>query len=263
MASTSSRSSARGRDKDKAVRGGTAGRDIPEALVRPTRASRLPSQLQPPVQLHITNNYFDNVRINGTMFGGAANDDPEQSRRSPRTTRARPNAMDTASIIQMARGAVPNQADEADAELGDDESDREYSYGEGPGRPPFQSEAITTTQERVQDWRRDSGYVGSTRRSKGGRNEAYRASEKDGSTNASLRGNSTHRKRENKAQSVEPSELDAEASTASEENQQSLRAQRDAEGDGEGDNDEDTADDSDDVRHGLCFSSRARKLIIH
>jgi hypothetical protein len=257
--STSSRSSARGRDKDKAVRGGAAARDSPEALVRPTRSQRPPSQLQPPVQFHVTNNYFDNAHINGTVFGAPANEQLEQSRRSPRTARARPNAFDAASMIRMARGVIPNQVEVADADLGDDETDREYSFGEEPARPPFPSGTTPTTQERVQDWRRDSGYVGSTRRSKGGRNEAYRASEKDASTNASLRGHSPHGKRQIKAQSVGSSELDAEASVASE-NQRSLRSHRDAERGAEEDDEEDNADDSGDVRYNFRFS-RGRKLI--
>lgn len=256
MAPTSSRSSARGRDKDKAVRGGAAARDSPEALVRPTRSQRPPSQLQPTVLLHVTNNYFDNAHINGPVFGATANEPLEQSYRAPRAARARQNAFDAASMIRMAQGVIPNQVEEADADLEDDETDREYSYGEEPARPSFPSGTTPTTQKRVEDWQRDSGYVGSTRRSKAGRNEAYRASEKDASTNASLQGHSPRGKRKTKAQSIESSELDAEASVASE-NQRSLRSHRDAEGDAEEDDEEDNADDSGDV--GYNFTSRELK----
>jgi hypothetical protein len=227
MASTPSRSSARLRDKDKAVRGAVGGRDNAESLARSSRTPRRSNRLQPEPP-PIVVNFHGDVQIKGTMFGHSASEELGQLRGSRSTLPAAANAYgETAPRIPKSRRVIALEHEEEDEESDEFEYDREDSCDDEPSQPPLVSRAASTSAQRVQTLQEDSGYSGSTRGSKREKNEAYRASLSKRSLDRSLAA---------KSPSIESN---VEEVAASEDNETHLATQRDDGGD--------NGDDSDDV----------------
>jgi hypothetical protein len=235
MASTSSRNSARTRDKDKAARGVGGGRDIPEALIRSSRTPRRSNRLKLEPQPLIVNFNGDVQITKSTMFSRSPDEEEsEKLRRSRPTLPATSNALgETGRRIQRPHRINPLENEEAEEES--EESDRDYSCKDEPSQPQSVSRATPRAVQRLQAW--DSGYSGSTRGSKRENNEVYRASLSRGSSDGSLAAEgSSHTKRLTKQPSRESKVVEG---ATSEDNESHLATQ----GDDGGDN----SDDSDDV----------------
>ena len=240
MASTSSRSSARLRDKDKVVRGAAAGRDIAEAPVRSSRTTRR-SNPEPQLQYTTINNVYGDIQITkGPLFGRALDEDSGPSQRSHPALPGRQNVY--AAAAPRPRRIIADEDDDTREESDDIESSRNFSGEDEPSNALLLSRATPTPAQQVQT---DSGYRSATRRSKQGKKEAYRASLNKKLSNAPLReSHSSHKKRKTKPRAVESNESNNEDSATSDDNEKHLATQGDDEGDGEdGGNDDDSDDD--------------------
>ena len=252
MAPTPSRGGGLSRDKNEAVRGTLRAREN-EALRHPTRATRSSTRVNAGPPQYITNfNYnFDSVQIsNGTMFGLSPGEEVPQSRR-PRPALPAMRG-EGAPQVQRRGRIIPNEDEEPEED--EDEID---STDDEPSELPLIPTTSPTSTERVQTWQ-DSAYGSSRRGSKPERNEVYRASSINRSSNRPpAEAGSSQKKRRTKEPSVESN---VEDSATSEDNGTHVTAQGDGGGedkkDGEEDNKRDNSDeseDSDDVRY-LSFS---------
>ena len=241
MASTPSRGGGLSRDKDEAVRGTTGAREI-EALRRPTRATRSSTRVNAGPPQYITNYHFENVQIsNGTMFGLSPGEEVPQSRRPRPALPAM--RREGAPRVQRRGRIIPNEDEEAEED--EDEID---STDDEPSELPLIPTTSPTPIERVQTWR-DSGYGGSRRGSKPEKNEVYRASSINRSSNRPPgEAGASQKKRRTKEPSVESN---VEEGATSEDNGTHVTAQGDDRGedkkDGEEDNRRDNSDDTDDT----------------
>jgi hypothetical protein len=239
------------------VRGAAAGRDIAEALVRSSRTARRSNPgPQPQSATYVFNG---DIQIKGTMFGPAPDEDLEHSQRSRPTLPATQNAHAytvAATRIQRPRRAAAYEDGEVEEESEDIEPDRNSSAEDERSQPSPISRSTPTSAQRVQTWQ-DSGYGSSTRRSKQGKNEVYRARLDKKLSNGSLgESNSLHNQKKRKPRGVELNESNVEDSATSEDIERHSTTQ----GDGGGDNEGDSADDSDDVGYMPCTNSAGRQL---
>jgi hypothetical protein len=199
MASTSTKSGARIRDKDKAVRGTLAGREIAESRTRSGRPSR---RLDP---VHITNNYYNfvgDVHFNGAMFASPPGEGLRHSRPPPPALPGMPNAQAEITERSRRRGRnFDNEVEEAEEVSEEGDSYRNDSDEAEPLETPVAPRASPTSADRVENWR-DSTY-GSRRDSKEN-HEAYRVSSINRSSNrlSAVEG-SSQKKRKTKPPSVE------------------------------------------------------------
>lgn len=239
MASTTSRSSARARDKDKAVRGTGVRHDIAGSVTRsnarPRRSNAFKSDPQP-----LIINFNGDVQITkGTMFGGPPDEDLESSPRSRPTLPATPSAYGKIASRKQNPGRIVDVDSEESEEYSEEsESGGGYSYEDEPSQRSSVRRATPTSKQRVQALQ-DSGYEGSTRESRQGKKGVYRASlsRSRGSSDEFLAEEGpSHTKRRLKRPSGKP---DIEGGSDSEDNETHL-ARREAD---EGEN----GDSSDDV----------------
>jgi hypothetical protein len=238
MASTSSRSSARIRDRDKAVRGTGHGRNTANAE-DPERSSRTPrysNQFKPEPQPIIVNFNGDVQITKGTMFGRPPDKDLQRPWMPSPALRASNGYGEAALQIQRYNPRNTAEDEEVEAEF---EGFGNYSYEDEPSQPPpLPSSAIPTAEQRVRTWQ-NSGYSGNTRESQREKHEVYRASLSRGSQDGLLADESSSRRKEKtKPLSVEST---VEDGGSRDDNEIHLGTQ----GDDGGDN----GDDSDDVSY--------------
>lgn len=258
MASLSSRSKVPIREREKAVRGGGAGsggaelaggdargRDltVTEGMVRSSRAPRRLNPFTPEQSQPIIFNFNGDVQITkGTMFGRSPDEEPEPLRRPRPMLPTTSNAYgETAPQRPKTHRIIPIKDEEVDEEIteSEPEADRYYTWEGEPSQPPLASRsraAPISEAQQVQTWE-DSGYSGSTRRSKREKNEVYRASLNRGSSDgSSTEEGSSHTKRKVKPPSVDSN---VETGASPEDDEPQLAAQGDEGGE--------YGDDSDDV----------------
>jgi hypothetical protein len=229
MASSSTRTSARTRDRDKAVRGMGAGQDIAEANRPPRRSHQ--SRPEPPPIIIINGD----VQITrGAFFSRSPDEELEPSRRPrlPTSNTSRENA----PIIKR-RDRIPDGDDEEEEEESEEiESARDSLSDCEPLSPPPVSRRSPASIRSDQP-PPDSAYGGSVRGSRKEKNGAYRAGMSKKLSGGSLGEEvPSHTKMKTKSPNLES---DVEDDVNSEENEAHLAPQREDR--------EDQSDDSDDV----------------
>lgn len=222
------------------MRGGGAGRDITEDLIRPSRTahrSNRPKQQPQPIIF----NFNGNVEITngGTMFGHAPEEELEQTQRYRPRLPAMPNAYrETAPGPQKSRRIIDVDDEEA-GNSSEGLSDGDSYFEDEQSLPPSVSRGTPISAERVQRWK-DSGCGSSIRGLKREKNEAYSASLNNRLSDGSLAGEgSSHKKRNTQPPSVKSNTTEG---LTSEDNETHMAAQNNGDGtvDNAGDSDEDS-----------------------
>jgi len=237
--------------KDKAVRGGRGGRGrggmhgrditVTEGPIHSGRTPRRSNPFKPEPLQPIIFNFNGDVQITkGTMFGRSPDEEMEQFRRPRLTLPTTPNPYgETAPQRPKPHPLIVVEDEEVEEEFEESDSDRDYTWEE-PLQLPLasRSRSAPTSAQRVQT-SEDSGYSGSTRRSKREKIEVYRASLNRRSSDGSLtEEGSSHTKRKARPPSVDSN---IETGATPEDNETQLAIQGDEGGD--------YGDDSDDVGH--------------